>query len=392
MSELITAAKLWLISPGAGDMPYLSAALFAAPVTLTPSVANAEIDRSWRLYVNPEWLDATDVPRIAGTLAHLLGHVLADHAGRAVDMGVSAATADAWHRAADFTIVDLLSAAGVPHSLTDSPRQPGRSAEEYFAILSGLPVDADTPADGPLPDCGSGCDGIRRPHDVAETMLDLHDQQSLRRQVAIAFREHSGGIGTVPGSWRRWVSQVLDPVVPWQNVLASAVRRGVAWGQGHTDYTYSRVSRRQSAARDVVMPALRRPIPSVAVVVDTSASMDDGLLSQALGEIDGVLKGLGVSDRSVTVLSVDAAVHTVGRVSAGRQVDLGGGGGTDMALGIAAAVALRPRAGLVIVLTDGVTPWPGAPPPVPVVVGLVGRSGQPLPPTPEWAVRVECVP
>jgi predicted metal-dependent peptidase len=43
-------------------------------------------------------------------------------------------------------------------------------------------------------------------------------------------------------------------------------------------------------------------------------------------------------------------------------VNLGGGGGTDMGVGIEAAVLLRPRPGVIIVLTDGYTPWPAVPP------------------------------
>ena len=82
-------------------------------------------------------------------------------------------------------------------------------------------------------------------------------------------------------------------MVDWRNVLHAAVRRGLGWANGHTDYTYTRISRRQAAAGPVILPALRRPVPRVGIVVDTSGSVDDGLLAQALGEIDGVLAALG---------------------------------------------------------------------------------------------------
>ena len=45
-------------------------------------------------------------------------------------------------------------------------------------------------------------------------------------------------------------------------------------------------------------------------------------------------------------------------------IRLEGGGGTDMGAGLDAAAALRPRPDLIIVLTDGFTPWRPAPPPV----------------------------
>jgi predicted metal-dependent peptidase len=141
----------------------------------------------------------------------------------------------------------------------------------------------------------------------------------------------------------------------------------------------------------VVLPALRRPVPRVGIVVDTSGSVDDGLLAQALGEIDGVLASLAGGDAHVRVLAVDAALHTVATVRRADAVRLAGGGGTDMSVGIIAAQALRPRVDVIIVLTDGLTDWPPLPAAVPVVAVLIGRTRAELPPTPAWIHRVECV-
>ena len=127
-------------------------------------------------------------------------------------------------------------------------------------------------------------------------------------------------------------------------------------------------------------------------MVDTSGSVDDGLLAQAIGEVDGAIRGLGITGLSVAVLACDAAVHTVGLVRRAADVQLIGAGGTDVAPGITAAASLRPRPEVIIVLTDGWTDWPVAPPPgTTVVAALLGRDRKDLPPTPRWAQRVECV-
>ncbi|MFC7511404.1 VWA-like domain-containing protein [Streptomyces thermocarboxydus] len=89
----------------------------------------------------------------------------------------------------------------------------------------------------------------------------------------------------------------------------------------------------------MVLPSLRRPLPWVAVVVDTSGSMGDAELAAALAEITGVLREVGVRGNRVTVLACDADVHAVSRVTSAEQVTLGGGGGTDMRVGIDAALA-----------------------------------------------------
>ncbi len=85
------------------------------------------------------------------------------------------------------------------------------------------------------------------------------------------------------------------------------------------------------------------------------------------------------------IISCDAQAYeaqTVGRLSA---VKLAGGGGTDMRAGLRAAAELKPRPDLVIVMTDGFTPWPDeAPKRQRVVVGLLDAAGS----TPEWADSV----
>lgn len=56
-----------------------------------------------------------------------------------------------------------------------------------------------------------------------------------------------------------------------------------------------------------------------------------------------------------------------------------------------AAATLYACPDVIIVFTDGETPWPAAPPPrSAVIVVLLGRLGQILRATPPWATRVEC--
>lgn len=468
-TDLLAAAKLWLTTPMVrggpitGDMPYLSTALYALVAIPTEDVATMATDPAWRLYVNPTWLADSQrtAPEVGAGLAHHIWHLLADHAGRASDMGVRGATSRAWRVAADITVHEV---AGEVAALTDGshPALPthgsrtsdagrtvssgpgrvsgvmatgpalaarhragddhlrligaaelglplGRAAEEYYAMLTGLPALEDDSEHDPSwiprgpneqgqddadPSCGSGCDGVHRAYELPELAdaggLSPVAAEAIRRTVAIEFQANPGR-GDLPGDWGRWVSTILDPVVDWRNVLHAAVRRGLGWANGHTDYTYTRISRRQAAAGPVILPALRRPVPRVGIVVDTSGSVDDGLLAQALGEIDGVLAALGVADPQVTVLAVDAAVHAVTTVRRADAVSLAGGGGTDMALGIQAAQEIRPRVEVIIVLTDGHTGWPGHPAAMPVIAVLIGRSRADLPRTPEWIQRVECV-
>ncbi len=218
--------------------------------------------------------------------------------------------------------------------------------------------------------------------------LPRWQSELLRRQVAQDVVTHGRQPGTVPAGLLRWAEDVLHPKVDWRTVLAAELRRAVAEVCGAVDYSYRRPSRRASVTAPVVLPALRRPVPEVAVVCDTSGSMTADLLAMALAEVEGLLRALGLA-RQVRVLACDTAVAPAQRVTSARQVQLAGGGGTNMGTGIAAAAALRPRPAVTVVLTDGFTPWPDvAPKGMRVVVGLLGEQA---PEAPSWArgVRIE---
>jgi predicted metal-dependent peptidase len=400
--DRLAAAKLWLTSD-LGDQPYLSSALYALQATAVQQVETMTADRRWRLSVNPGWLAGAPVPDIALRLAHLTWHLLAEHPQRARSLDVGSRQVGTWRTATDVTIGETLAGAGLTgHDLPSAASltlAPGRSAEEHYAVLARLPVEAEPrhahPGDPDgRGDCGSAADGLARSYETCgpdTPGVDSLAAAEIRRQVAIEFRRHVTTRGTHPGDALRWVQHVLDPKVPWRDVLSAAVRRAAGWANGHSDYTYSRPSRRQAATPRVVLPSTRRPLPTVAVVVDTSASVDDGLLAQALGEVDGAIGALGVPGSEVTVLACDAAVHTVARVRRAAEARLGGGGGTDLRAGVDLAQRLRPRPDVLVVLTDGWTPWPeAAPAGMAVVAGLLSRAGMPPPPPPAWAVRVDC--
>jgi predicted metal-dependent peptidase len=242
-------------------------------------------------------------------------------------------------------------------------------------------------ADGDWLDCGSGADGTPRPGQ-GQDGLPRWQADLLRRQVAQDVIAHGKLPGSVPAGLLRWAEEALHPKVDWRAVLAAELRRAVAEVSGAVDYSYRRPSRRSAVTAPVVLPALRRPVPEVAVVCDTSGSMTEDLLVMVLAEVEGLLRALGLT-RQVRVLACDAAAAPAQRVSSARQVQLIGGGGTDMGAGIAAAAALRPRPAVTVVLTDGYTPWPRLPPKgMRVVVGLLGERA---PEAPSWAraVRVE---
>jgi predicted metal-dependent peptidase len=386
----LAAARLW----AATRFPYLATGLFGAQVIAAREIGTVAVDESWRLHADPALTAEWTPGQLGGVLVHHVCHLLRAHAERAAPAGVSPEQAPLWVRCADAEINDDLVPAGL-----DLPGEPvlprhlgaatGLLAEQYFATARGRAVPF-RPAEGVSGswtlDCGSGADGCPRPWDAAGgSRLPLWQIRLLVRQVAQDCVRHGREAGNVPAGLLRWADEILEPAVDWRKALAAELRRAVADTAGAVDYSYRRPSRRASVAGTVVLPALRRPVPEIAVVCDTSGSMTEDLLAMALAEVEGLLRAVGLA-RQVRVLACDTAAGPVRRVSSARQVELVGGGGTDMGAGIAAAGQLRPRPAITVVLTDGFTPWPDEPPRgMRVVVGLLGDDA---PDAPGWARAV----
>lgn len=425
------AGRVW----AARQAPYLASALLSLePIVVEsgegPDLSAFPADPAWHIYLSPACLAQATVPSLGFWLVHQVSHLLRHHADRyppgqfeQVNSLRHSRSLDEcrWNVATDAEIDDdiLAGEITVPEAAVVPSHifcPDGWVAEQYWDALGGqtlrpstgpaatgpvgLAAQAGTPAAMGVVeegvnstwrrvDCGSGCDGQPRSWDCGLPGLGETAQRLLAREVARRIKEHSQQRGDVPAGWQRWAEEVLEPLISWRRVLAAAVRRGVADVAGRVDFTYRKPSRRASSLPEVVLPSLRQPLPQVAMVLDTSGSMSDQMLGQALAEVGGVLRGLGVGRQHLRVVCCDAEAYGAQRVLEARDVQLLGGGGTDMGVGLAAAAALKPRPDLVIVLTDGHTPWPStAPPGVRVVVGLMGPGGT----SPDWATTVRINP
>jgi predicted metal-dependent peptidase len=402
------AGRIW----AAHQAPYLASALLALdPVVVDQSgdppgrradLSCFPVDDRWHVYLDPEVLSSTEVRLIGFWLIHQVSHLLRRHADRfpVADRMAPPGPLEGlgpaqrrWNLATDAEVNDdLVAGEAAPPPAAVTPAALGLpdalTAEDYWDALGGEDAPAPAPSEEPGPaDCGGGVDGQPRPWDTGSPGLGSTDRRLVERDVAQRIREHQRSRGDVPAGWQRFADGVLEPTVSWQRLLASALRRGLAEVAGRVDFTYRKPSRRSAVTGGVVLPSLRQPLPKVAMVLDTSGSMDDRLLAQALGEVGGVLRALGVGRNALRVVCCDAQAFEAQRVMQAADVRLLGGGGTDMGAGLAAATSLRPRPDLIVVLTDGHTPWPPtAPPRTRVVVGLMDPTGQ----VPGWAsvVRV----
>ena len=235
------------------------------------------------------------------------------------------------------------------------------------------PTDSDVPGDGGqdlpeggdggqgLPEGGSAGDGVPRPWELGEPEngkeggIQPHEAEQMLRDMANRARS----AGTTPGNMKSYVKGILEPKLDPKKLLAGAIRAktdSIISGDGDK-YSYRRPARRQRTD-GVLRPKPYQRVPSIAIVIDTSGSMNMKDLSMSLGMVSKVLSGLNLRS-GVRVIAGDTEIHSDLTVSDVSKIDLSGGGGTDMGdLLVDIDQIKKNKPDLVLVCTDGYTDWP----------------------------------
>ncbi|MFD6323603.1 VWA-like domain-containing protein [Streptomyces sp. NPDC058442] len=390
-TEKLLAARLHAVKV----RPYLAGALFALHVVEDRSVPTMAVDAHWRCYVSPGFVARTPVEELAGVWVHEVSHLLRDHHGRSgryareqqehgpgEPSGKGIPPIEHWERlrrniAADFEINDDIYGEGLPLPagavLPSLLRLPdGLLMEEYLRTTSMSGLSADLA----WLDCGSGADGQDRPWELGPDGaygLSRQQRDAVRFRVAEGIR---GRPGDVPKGWRRWADEAFHPPQPWRQLLGAAVRSAAGAPGVGENHSYRRPSRRSAGVPGVLLPSLRRTPPRVCVVIDTSGSVSDAELGSALLEVAAISRAVGGRRDLVSVISCDAAAGVAVPLCRAENIELAGGGGTDLRSGFARALRSPSRPDVIVALTDGQTPWPSAQPPCRTVVGLFPRPAR----------------
>jgi predicted metal-dependent peptidase len=427
--DLIYAAKMAAVD----KRPYFAPGIFALVPIEKPGLQTMGVDKHWRMYYDPAILAANEeevkagkwsVQQVAGVITHELQHCLRQHHLR-FEHAMLAGRPDVANIAQDAAInPDILAEKDqYGHLLTPLPNEPvtvdslnkqykgldlppNCDAESYYLRLldfvqkmpeSNGQGDGDGKGQGrngtPQPgkgNCGSCSDGIARPYedpapDGTDKSVGLTEAEAeiLRREVAMKVIEHaekSTSRGTMPAGILRWAKDMFHPKVNYGAWIRAALRNAFAEASGNADFTFHRQSRRAQVYYPFVMPGLVGHKVRVLFVIDTSGSMGDDQLAQAMAEVRGFIRQVGTA-ADLYVMSCDAAAYEVRKVRTVADVRMYGGGGTDMRVPLEMAEQARPGYDLVVLLSDFETPWPDHKPKYRVAIIKVDGSGAP----PKWA-------
>ena len=387
--------------------PYLDIALSSMLLVETPGHGTVSVDSRWRLYYDPQrvmdLVSTHGIGALTSDWVHEVMHVLRDHHERWVSLQENPALFNVFNVAADavvntdvtdlgmdlgdgwITFASLPPEAGCRRQMTTEEifrrlrdlRSPEDSAgsEDPPTLTQQQPQHANASANGAPPerdalgthDCGSGAGGPPRAwehpqdDDIDDGSPDTDRRVDIREETARKV-DRAALSGNLPPGLRWWARDVITPVVDWKRELIAVVSRHLSSLAGRHDYSYVRTSRRRVPG--FVLPGMVAAAPpAIAAVVDTSGSMGLADLTICLGELLGLIRAAG--GQSVSVVLCDHDIIDVYKLRTPAQLasmPIRGGRGTDMPKGIDASLALRPLPDVIVVLTDGDTSWPPAPP------------------------------
>jgi len=355
-------------------VPFLSAAIWALiPIRVNEADYIFRADKYWRIYYDPEKVKEIKMRKFTVLLLKCVWHLVSRHyqrIGHRDPTKWKIATSIATYKYISEIYYDLDDILGIKTEdiglgLTDVSeifRNANAAAEEIYEMIE----DSEDPADSQamntimseLIDSGSCQDGKQRDYELSKeecnnVNTDIGKDKSIRKQIA---EEAKKARGTAPGM----ISEILKFVeeeskVPWTTKLRAGIYGSISVGM--TDYSYKRRSRRQGVYGDIIMPGLVKNQPRIAVVLDTSGSMDaETDIKMGINEIKHICRALG---GKVTVIACDTQANSVYEVDeTTEEYDISGRGGTDMRVGIEEAEKLLPD--LIVTITDGYTPWPAS--------------------------------
>lgn len=390
--ERMQAARTALIL----DEPFFGALALRLKVVEDPGCGTAWVDGQSMGY-DPAFIDGLTQPQVVGLVAHEVMHCAAGHPWRRDNRD-----RERFNIAADYAINYVLAEARfiLPDRALRKPEFDGQSAEWIYPRLpkDQQPCRVNAGGQKGAPS-GSGAGQARSagkgqasgqqsgggaqagaqaplwgevrdaPSAAGDGASEAEWQQAVQ-QSAVAAKAR----GKLPSSLDRFVKDTAKPKVDWRSVLHRFVQQSAS-----SDYAWQQPSKRY-LSRGLYLPSLRsEEVGPVAVVVDTSGSVDDVTLKQFASELRSVIDD--VRPKCVHVIYCDAKVHGMDTFYPDDVLTLKpkGGGGTAFAPALAHVDKIDDDEPVcAIYLTDLYGSFPKEPPRMPVLWATIGATAAPF--------------
>ena len=196
--------------------------------------------------------------------------------------------------------------------------------------------------------------GIERITDTERSLA----QRNTTSRIKDELNSGGQGYGTANELLKALLNLMEPPKVRWQELLRRAISNAYSNIMiGRTETSYRKVNRRYSGK--IIFPGQVSYAPVVYIGIDTSGSMTKSDYESVLIEAESIISNSSRQKGGLTVFSVDTEIKNIAPMKSVREIDLYGGGGTDMSVAFkyANSIPRKKRPNIVVLGTDGYTDW-----------------------------------
>ena len=288
-------------------------------------------------YYNTRFIKMLRPKEVEFLFGHEVLHCVYDHFGRRGDRNPQL-----WNIADDFCVNADLKKHHVGEFITSVPclydhKYDGMSAEEVYDILyeKADKIDIndllnrmiDDHMDGDDEQDGSGGDGNEE--GKGRPRLSKEERQQIKDEIkeAMLAAASASDAGNIPAGVKRLIQELTEPKMNWRELLRMQLESTIK-----SDFTWMRASRK-GWHMDAVMPGMKvDPMIDIAIAIDASGSIDERMLKDFLGEVQGIMDSFPAYKIHVITFDTDAynpAQYDSDNLDDICDYEVKGGGGTD---------------------------------------------------------------
>ena len=289
-------------------------------------------------YYNTRFIKMLRPKEVEFLFGHEVLHCVYDHFGRRGDRNPQL-----WNIADDFCVNADLKKHHVGEFITSVPclydhKYDGMSAEEVYDILYEKAdkidindllnrmiddhMDGDDEQDG-----GGGGDGDQE--GKGRPRLTQEERQQIRDEIkeAMLAAASASDAGNIPAGVKRLIQELTEPKMNWRELLRMQLESTIK-----SDFTWMRASRK-GWHMDAVMPGMKvDPMIDIAIAIDASGSIDERMLKDFLGEVQGIMDSFPAY--KIHIITFDTDTYNPAQYDSDNLDDIcdyevAGGGGTD---------------------------------------------------------------
>ena len=328
------------------------------------------IDKFGNITFNLDFYDKLTDRQFLFLIAHEICHFIFEHLDRR-----SIRDPLVWNMATDYAINLMLKFQFekpeflIPETLLDHKYE-DMTAERIYEDLMKNPPPQGRVFVLDLDDSGSGGDGEdgeqpgpgdvvvirdrrvplpeRKPGQSAEQYKQ--EMKDYIKQATCEAYATAKSQGKMPAGMERIIMGHLKPKVNWLQALRQKLRFGVSRRQPR-DVNWMQPNRRFLGASYIFPSSIGPDSPKIVFAIDTSGSMSEQDLKQALGELEDIRKRFGAK---VYFMDCDAGVYASRWLMPHEKLPaLQGGGGTDFAPVFEHLISKRIKPDYCVFFTDG---------------------------------------